>query len=473
MLASLADTPSHPAKRRSVSGRDEPLRAAWVALGLALLLAGCAETPTSSLVDGSGLAADAARVDAARADAGLPDAGLPDAGLTDAGLADAAPPDAGLTDAAVVVADAGSPAVVRGTVQYEDRPFDEHGFTGELAPRPARQVTVSLLDATGAVLATGTTDDDGRFELAPAAPIVTAVTVRARAEVAFAGHRARVIDRRGRGSVYTVESPPFDVSAAADVTLLARADTGIGGAFNIVDVLYSAFLVYAPHVGTPAPTLTVQWQAGLSFACSSCYAGDVISLGGQLADTDEYDDGIILHEAGHYFVDHYSRDTSPGGAHRDRLVDPELAYGEGVGYFFACMVLGSPLIVDTYLGSNRIMQFEAVTLDGVSRTDFVGTSTGRIDGQLREEIVAGILWDAFDAASAAEPFDRVALGVAGQLAILVDYFGTWPHADQGAPGIDVADFLHALVCEAGVPAADAEALAANRGLPWTAGPCLP
>jgi hypothetical protein len=446
----------------------------WAAAWLLVALAGCASAHHTTADDGGDALpdagpSDATLLDATRIDAGAPDADTP---TPDAGTLT---PDAGtLTpDAGTPTPDAGSAGAVRGSVQYEDRPIDASGTAGVLELRPARAVAVDLLGSTGTVLATGTTDDAGRFEL----PYTTApgmlVTVRARAEVSYLGHGGRVLDRRGRGNVYALVSTPFDGSAGVDLALVARASGGLGGAFNIADVLYSAFLVYAASVGTPAPRLTVQWQAGLAWTCGSCYSGDVISLGGQVADTDEYDDGIILHEMGHYFADHYSRDTSPGGSHRDRQVEPELAYGEGLGYFFACLVQGHPLVVDTYATSSRLMEFEDVTLDGVSRTDFVGTSTGAPDGSLREEIVAAILWDAFDGVNPAEPFDRVALGVDGMLALLVDYFGTWPHPDQGAPGIDLSDLLYALVCSAGVPAADAEALANDRGFPWAASPCGP
>lgn len=435
---------------------------------LCALLGGCASAEPSAPGDGGVPSLDAAPLDAAPLDAAAVDAAPFDAAPFDAAVLDGGPVDAGETPL-----DASSAGVVRGMVQYEDLPFDVGGFTGAIALRPARAVDVALLGAAGAVLATGTTDDDGRFALPHAAPAGTLVTVRAQAAVSYAGHSGRVIDRRGRGRVYALASAPFDVGSAAEVSLLAQADSGLGGAFNIADILYSAFVVYAPTVGTPAPRITVQWQAGLAFTCGSCYSSDVISLGGQPADTDEYDDGIILHELGHYFADHYSRDTSPGGTHRDRQVEPELAYGEGLGYFFACLVQGNPLVVDTYVSSNRIMEFEDVTLDGVSRADFLGTSTGAPDGLLREELVAGILWDAFDGLNPAEPFDRVELGVAGVLALLVDYFGTWPHADQGAAGIDLSDFLYALVCDAGVPPEDAEALATNRGFPWAATACAP
>ncbi len=434
-----------------------------LAVVLLASLAGCGSAHTAAADSG-----EDAPFDAGRADAALVDSGADAAGLDDAGAADAGSGDAGLPPL-----DAGAAPLVRGLVQYEDRAFDASGFTGALDLRPARAVGVDLLDSAGVVLASSATDDAGRFALPYSVPAGTLVTVRARTDVTHAGHGGRVLDRRGRGRVYALASAPFDASAGLDVALLAQADSGLGGAFNIADVLYSAFLVYAASVGTPAPRVTVEWQAGLPWTCGSCYSSDVISLGGQIEDTDEYDDGIILHELGHYFADHYSRDTSPGGTHRDRLVEPELAYGEGLGYFFACLVQGHPLVVDTYAGSNRVMEFEDVTLDGVSRADFRGTSTGAPDGLVREELVAALLWDAFDGVNPAEPFDRVTLGVDGMLALLVDYFGTWPHPDQGAAGIDASDLLYALVCDVGVPAADVEALANDRGFPWAATACGP
>ncbi|NIR38739.1 MAG: hypothetical protein GWO22_23055, partial [Actinobacteria bacterium] len=276
-----------------------------------------------------------------------------------------------------------------------------------------------------------------------------------------------VTDRRRRPAVYAVEATAL---ADAPTDLLAVASE-TGGAFNVAAVSWLAFQTYAPHVGAAAPTLAYRWEAGRAFACGSCYGGNEVSLGGGASDTDEYDDVIIVHELAHYFVEHYSADSSPGGTHRDLQVEPTLAYGEGLGYAFAGVVLGAPWVIDTFVDAVRFIDFEVMTIGGVSDPTFTGTTDGTATGDLREEIVSGILWDAFDPASDAEPFDRVALGLAEWMALLVDHFGGGSIPDRGAAGIDLTDYLDALVCVSGVPATDVAALAADRDFPWSAPDC--
>lgn len=400
---------------------------------------------------------DAGREDAGT-DAGVEDAGAPDAG-TDAGTpdagTDAGPPDAGPPDAGT---DAGPPPVVSGRVRYEDRPWDADGFTGDVVVRPSAGVRVVLLDSRDEILEEAITDDEGRFTFAGTGDFVEALSD------GFVGdHHVQVGNRDARPRFYRLRA-----AAGPDLELLAETDAE-GGAFNIIAVAREAMAFYEPYVGDAAPTLTYFWARGRSFGCGSCYSSNRISLGGGFDDPDEYDDVIILHELAHYFVDHYSRDDSPGGPHRDRQVSPVLAYGEGLGYFFAQWIDGRPLVVDTFRGSVRSIDVEVMTIGGVAIPEFRGTTDGTVNGDLREEIVNGILWDAYDEASADEPFDRVALGDDGMMALLVDHFGA-PTAppNQGAPGIDLSDLLHALVCFSGVPAADVQALADDRAFPWTA-----
>lgn len=402
---------------------------------------------------------DAAPDDGAPADSGAaaedafvrPDLGEPDAGAADLGVDAFAPPDLG-------------PATTyHGTLRYEDRPQDESGFTGGLVPTPAPGILVELLDAGGAVLEATRTDGEGAYAFEATAG---GATVRASSDTLFGEHRAVVVDRRRRPSLYTLEAPARE---AEPTDLLARAE-GVGGPFNVLAVSYLAFSVYAPFVG-PAPTLVYRWEPGRAFGCGSCYGDDTVSLGGGLDDTDEYDDVIIVHELGHYFVDHHSADSSPGGSHRDLQVEPTLAYGEGLAYAFAGVVLGAPWVIDTFIDDTRFIDFEAMTLGGATEPTFTGTTDGTATGDLREEIVSGILWDAFDPASASEPFDRVALGREGWLRLLIDHFGAGAVPDRGARGIDLTDFLDALVCVSGVPAADVAALAADRDFPWTAPEC--
>ncbi|MAQ15408.1 MAG: hypothetical protein CMN30_11515 [Sandaracinus sp.] len=414
-----------------------------LALACLVVAAGCGDD------DGTDLAPDGSLPDL---DASLDGGVTTDGGGTDGGTeTDAGTPDAGTL------------ATYFGQVVYEDRPQDPSGFTGVVVDTPAPEVRVELLDAGDEVLETVRTDAEGRFAFEAK---MDGVTVRAWADTEHDGHQAVVTDRRRRATTYSVSAP-----AVPDAETLVRAtvDEG-GGPFNIVAVSWEAFVAYAPYVG-PAPTLTYRWEAAEPFGCGSCYGDDEISLGGGLDDTDEYDDLIILHELGHYFVEHHSADDSPGGSHRDQLVSPVLAYGEGIAYAFAAVVRGAPLILDTFAGSVRSIDEEGVTLNGADDPDFYGTTNGTATGNLREEVVSAIAWDAFDAADPAEPFDRVSLGLEDWMRLLVEYFGSAGVTDRGASGIDLTDFLDALVCFSGVPADDVAALAQDRDFPWSAPDC--
>lgn len=358
--------------------------------------------------------------------------------------------------------------MVEGRVRYEDRVFDRTGFTGELALLPARNVRVALVDDTGATIIESDTDGEGRFTLPHCAPADARVTVRAFAAASVGVQRLRVVDNAL--DVHAVESAPAD--ASADVELVAEADAGIGGAFNILDVASTGLEFLASRLDTAGPRLTLHWEAGQEMATR--YSTNDIYLGGQVEDTDEYDDDIILHELAHYVVESFVPAHAIGGlAHRDRQVSPAIAYGEGSPYFFAAMVQGRSWYIDTFADAVRLIDLEPVTQNGATVPELSGTTTGGLCGDLREEVVAAILWDAFDAQSAAEPFDIVEIGVEGYLQIFFGFFGTWPHPDQGAPGPELADFLFALETELGVPAAAVQQLADNHGFPTMVDDCGP
>jgi hypothetical protein len=235
---------------------------------------------------------------------------------------------------------------------------------------------------------------------------------------------------------------------------------------NIADVTALALALIDAHTDEAIPPLSYAWQPGLAHACGSCYVGNAINLGGQLEDADEYDDFIVVHEFGHYFVDNLSRDSSPGGSHRGQQVSPLLAYGEGLAYFWAAMVLEDPVVVDTFIDSTRAVDLEEVTEDGVELPELSGTSTGELDGRLREEVVAAIMWDALDPFSDAEPFDTVEIGVDGNMHILLDTFGHDLTVDLNVPGIDLADWLNAAACFDPSIGEGLASLANDRDFPW-------
>ncbi|MEE2643815.1 MAG: hypothetical protein VYD19_02670, partial [Myxococcota bacterium] len=186
--------------------------------------------------------------------------------------------------------------------------------------------------------------------------------------------------------------------------------------------------------------LRIRWSPGHPFACGSCYQRDRISLGGQPEDPDQYDDHIILHEIGHWFASRFSDDDSPGGPHRARMVSPTLAFGEGLAYFWASMILRAPLMIDCTLEGAWVVDIEAPLYNGLSIP--LGVSAR---GRQREELTSSLLWDAFDAADAAEPWDQLELGEAEMMSLFLEAL---PRGGRsvGPDGIDLSDWLYEASC---------------------------
>ncbi len=362
-------------------------------------------------------------------------------------------------------------ARVEGAVEFEDRLQDASGFTGATQGAPGRSLRVEVVRVSdGNPVASGITDQRGVYGVDFGAHAGERYRVRALARAEVGALSGRVRDRSPARAIYALIGEDFE-PVGEDVIeqppLRAGSGQAIGGAMNIADTLGQGLGFVAGFTDRGMPALSVDWSPGEAFACGSCYGESRLSLGGALEDPDEYDDDIILHEFAHYFVDHLSRDSSPGGPHRDMRVSPRLAYGEGVAYFFASMVQGDPWVVDTFLEDARAIDLEAVTQQMEARDDFFGTSTGDAQGLLREEIVAAVLWDALDPFDEAEPFDRVELGEAGHMHLLLDVFGgEIAPEDRGAPGLDLMDWLNAASCAFPQAIASLAEITEDRRWPW-------
>lgn len=110
-----------------------------------------------------------------------------------------------------------------------------------------------------------------------------------------------------------------------------------------------------PNKWFVAEKVTVYWKAGFnpytyfnySTPLSFYSPGErkLYILGGvsgnvSTADTDHFDDSVILHEYGHFLEDVYGNSQSPGGSHTgDFVIDPRLAWSEGWANFFQGAVL--------------------------------------------------------------------------------------------------------------------------------------
>jgi hypothetical protein len=117
----------------------------------------------------------------------------------------------------------------------------------------------------------------------------------------------------------------------------------LGGAFNFLDVGVGGIQFVRNRWGRTLPELIGFWQDQQTQGLGTFFdkGGPYIHIKGEVsADSDEYDDDIILHEFGHFALWSLSKDTSQGGTHfiNGNTQDARLAWSEGWANFFSAMV---------------------------------------------------------------------------------------------------------------------------------------
>jgi len=255
---------------------------------------------------------------------------------------------------------------ISGQFLYEDRIWNQNGYTGTVQNLPIRRADVEVVRSPGnIVIATGSTDANGNYSI-----VVTGQTgtinlyVRCKSSTNNAvNYHITVADTfiRTGGTVSLAGSVIWSiVTTTSSVntnnptfnagSFLTQDTTGFGvtQAFNILDQAVDAFDYLASSGGigrfpTPSEFIVYGWDGPSSDSEGSNYFWQgvflqSISSGG--SDTDGWGDMVILHETGHWASDMFSNDHNPGGQHfiGDSNQDPRLSYGEGYATFFAAEV---------------------------------------------------------------------------------------------------------------------------------------
>ena len=377
-------------------------------------------------------------------------------GSMDASQADMGSQGAGVTVATVPYTPCAGLSVA-GMATYEDYPPTTTGLSTTARNLPIRYATVEVHQSSpDAVLATGTTDATGAFSLTFAMSTPGAYYVKVLASSATANgapYSQSVISNQGTD--YSVQSPTLDASTNPNMTGVTIASTrsaSNAGAFNIFDQGINGFTFVQAQYGITLPTLTWQWTPGVgtcggSASCFDPRSGTIYVLSTS-SDTDEYDDSVLLHEFGHFFVKNISSAASIGGMHSPGMrVTPLLAWSEGVPTFFGQSVLSSPTYIDTAAnGSISVL----LNLETPGAEIPLGTSDGKIGGNLSEANVYALLWDLADPAQ-----DSITLSngitvtdVIGQKDNVFSVLGALKNAshDRGANGTDLVDFIDQWLC---------------------------
>lgn len=115
---------------------------------------------------------------------------------------------------------------------------------------------------------------------------------------------------------------------------------------------------------------------------------DFLSIEGATADSDEFDDPVILHELGHRVLTKFARDDSEGGVHKsNERTSPEMAWSEGFATYAALRILDINMYYDTTQSGLRGYFIDDVLGQPLSTED--NTSKGKIS----EAVVRAMLWD--------------------------------------------------------------------------------
>ena len=369
---------------------------------------------------------------------------------------------------------------IRGTARYVDRTFDHNGFSAD-AWLPVRSAMVQLKrTADDTVIASGSTDRSGRYEIAFSEQLTDEVYVElsTRTDPGDGLRDITVMDHPKFKKVYVITSPAFTpdehtdlYEQDVDVTVDAAA-----GAFNVFDVLVDGHDLVRRMTGKDLGELKAFWATGAdttdTLYCSQyfydlglCTELGAVSVQGKETDRDEYDDMVIQKEFFKLVLERASKDSNPGGDHDGTRGDPRLAWTEGVSTFFACDVVGTRSFVDSRPWGVYLVE----DLETLSSPFAFGVE--EVEGGaalLSDGLVAAVLWDLADTPKT-EVFD----GVHGlRLGIYDSVFGYFnkpqgAFEDRGAPGVELVDFLDGWFCRGWAHKLELQDLVVyHRGFPY-------
>ncbi len=361
----------------------------------------------------------------------------------------------------------GSTITVSGTAQYVRRetynqPSAMPSFTGlgsastshpdlPAGAYPIRAAEVRVTDAAGNVVQCAQTDPvSGAFSFTvPAGNITYKIAINSRSAQFNGGAiymNASVLNKPEANQFYslvtTISAGGGNVATGVLQATALTSGPMLGAAFNILDMFFNANAFLRNKVGTcgatfpgctsvttsaPVPKVSAYWEKGFnpndyfgSTSGLSFYLPDysrLFILGGisgeiDDADTDHFDNSVILHEYGHFLEDSMFFSDSPGGSHNgNKVIDPRLAWSEGWGNFIQAAILSDTSIFTTppmagtprYFDSSGNVDgtpdlFFAVNLEDMTGTDLV--TGGQGEGNFREFSVSRMLIDAVDGTGA-------------------------------------------------------------------------
>ena len=340
---------------------------------------------------------------------------------------------------------------VAGRATYDDYEVTAlAGLSTTARALPIRLAKVEVRNRVGdTVLARGNTNENGDFDIPFAMTTPGLYYVAVLAEQNNAIVRQKVSN--SAGVLYGIQSADLStVTVSRTAAVAVHAPLNLGAqVFNIFDVGVSAFKEAKARVTAPLPDLKWIWTQGMitcGAAGTSCYrdSTNTIEVLSKPTDEDAYDDPVLAHEFGHFFMKKLSLEDSPGGAHiGPQYSNPRLAWSEGAATYFGQQVLRSTAYIDTTSTGVGGFNIEALPPELLK-----GTDDNTLTGKISEYTVAGVMWDMADAAQ-----DSGTLGTLTVKDVVSNTDGVFAslvkmkaRPDRGTVGPDLLDFLDAFLC---------------------------
>jgi hypothetical protein len=291
-----------------------------------------------------------------------------------------------------------------GIFKYQDRDWDNTGFTGTTTDNPVRFADVQVIDPTknGAkqILANGKTDANGAYSIVVADSSTHTVAVRVLTTTLQTSDLFVKVTNQS-GTVYAGTSssiPNHTPNTNVNFGTLTAPAFGGGEAFNVLDLaIYGADFIKVLTGSRPnsSKLVTFKWQMNGGIGNSSTSGNTVV-----LRDTAGYDDPPILHEWSHYIMtSNYSRASNPGGLHylSDCNEDLGLSFDEGRASTFGGMVRrynGMPF-------ANWYVRTDGASGPGhvTNEYDFENVTQYPCTGDTSEVAISRTLWDIGDGAT--------------------------------------------------------------------------
>ncbi len=281
--------------------------------------------------------------------------------------------------------------------------------------KPARFVTVELVNRDDTVLASGKTDNEGNYDLSLLSYEDVQVRVTAELTQDGAPEQSTFIGSTAAGKIPGTLLPLSGIESRRDIKI------GLSPGLEALDVIHEAMSTFvAADPSLVFPALRIKFSDAVPFGepekVSRYYKEDIsgetvrfIEIAQHGLENDTFDRHVIAHQWVHYLEDSYAReDTLNGKTNLDNAYNPSDAFSDGLANAFAAIILKDTLYKDT------TQKLEGSRNVEIANTFDVETGETQNPGWYNVGSIQRVIYDLYDETNevyAGSQSDNVALGL--------------------------------------------------------------